>query len=301
MENLEILCADGRALAGRLFTHQGSTRRGVLVINSATGVAQRYYQPFAEYFAAAGFAVITWDARGIGQSRHAHPRHESARMRDWGRHDLDAVLRHSVDTLGADWSEVSVIGHSSGGHLSPLAPALQQVPRLLLIASGTGNWRKYPKGQWPRLLGAWHAAMPLLLATFGYVPGWLGIGHDLPRGVAEDWRRWCLNADYLFSDATLDSSGYARYAGKVRADLERAARCWHSPSPTTTAMPRPPWWMICWHIFHWPSASIARSTRRRSGGGRSATLPTSGQPTRICGKWWKSGCVRLDSGLIISR
>lgn len=218
MENtIEIICADGRQLAARHFPHHGPQRRGVIIINSATGVAQRYYQPFAEYFARAGFAVVTWDARGIGQSRQGHPKHETARMRDWGLHDLDAVLRSSVDTLGADWAEVSVIGHSSGGHLSALAPALHQVPRLLLIASGTGNWRKYPKGQWPRLLGAWHAAMPLMLMVFGYVPGWVGIGHDLPRGVAEDWRNWCLNADYLFSDATLDSSGYARYAGKVLA------------------------------------------------------------------------------------
>jgi predicted alpha/beta hydrolase len=59
--------------------------------------------------------------------------------------------------------------------------------------------------------------MPLLLQLFGYLPAWAGVGHDLPRGVAQDWRNWSLTRGYLFSDTTLNTSGYSAYAGPLLA------------------------------------------------------------------------------------
>lgn len=59
--------------------------------------------------------------------------------------------------------------------------------------------------------------MPLFLQLFGYMPAWAGVGHDLPRVVAQNWRHWSPTRRDLFGDATLDTSGYSGYAGPLLA------------------------------------------------------------------------------------
>jgi predicted alpha/beta hydrolase len=44
----------------------------------------------------------------------------------------------------------------------------------------------------------WLVFVPLGLRLAGYFPGKkLGLVGDLPYGVAAQWRKWCLHADYL--------------------------------------------------------------------------------------------------------
>jgi hypothetical protein len=49
------------------------------------------------------------------------------------------------------------------------------------------------------------------------MPGRLGVGHDLPPGVGWDWRNWSAARGYLFSDSSLDLSGYAAFQGELLA------------------------------------------------------------------------------------
>src|SRR3989338_10493655 len=79
--SMKIRCADGRELAATLHRHQTAERRGVLLVNAATGVPQTYYRRFAKHFAHSGFDVLTWDPRGIGASRQGSARGDRARMR----------------------------------------------------------------------------------------------------------------------------------------------------------------------------------------------------------------------------
>ena len=44
-------------------------KRPVVIINPATSVHSRYYSHFANYLYANGFDVVTYDYRGIGNSR----------------------------------------------------------------------------------------------------------------------------------------------------------------------------------------------------------------------------------------
>ena len=220
-ETFRITCDDQRSLAASWYPAAAGGHAlppasgGTVIVNSATGVRRDYYDGFARFLAGRGFNVVLWDARGIGDSRDGPAAKDPARMRDWGQLDLDAVLRHVGQTFEPDPSRITVIGHSSGGHLAALAPGLAQVPRLVLIASGTCYWRRYRLREQPLMLAMWLVLAPLMLSTLGYWPGRLGVGHDLPPGVARDWRRWSLLPEYLFDDPGIDASGYGAYRGRV--------------------------------------------------------------------------------------
>ena len=216
MDRIEIKTEDSRALAANWVRAAGPTPAFAnAVIHSATGVPQHYYRAFAQHLGEHGFDVLLWDARGIGASASVPARSDPATMRDWGQRDQQAVLHHVRTEHPA--RPLVIIGHSSGGHLSGLAPLTVGADGLVLIASGCCDWRDYPLAQWPSLLMAWWVVMPLLLVLCGHLPAWAGVGHPLPRGVADEWRRWSLTRGYLFGDPALDSRGYASYAGPLLA------------------------------------------------------------------------------------
>ena len=73
---------DGRPLAGTVL--EPARADGAVVIASATGVPRRIYAGIARHLAEAGLAVLTFDYRGIGDSRQGPLRREPARMQDWG-------------------------------------------------------------------------------------------------------------------------------------------------------------------------------------------------------------------------
>jgi predicted alpha/beta hydrolase len=216
MDKIEIQTSDGRLLAAHWVRASAAPPvPATVVIHSATGVLRGYYAAFAQHLCEQGFDVLLWDARGIGESATLPVRQDPATMRDWGQRDQQAVLHHARASYPA--RRLFIVGHSSGGHLSGLAPLTTKVDALVLVASGGCDWRDYPARQWPRLLGVWWLAMPLLLVLWGHVPAWAGVGHALPRGVAHEWRRWSLTRGYLFADPALDTRGYAAYSGPLLA------------------------------------------------------------------------------------
>jgi predicted alpha/beta hydrolase len=55
--------------------------------------------------------------------------------------------------------------------------------------------------------------------AMGYVPGWTGIGEDIPRGVFLEWTSWVMKPRYFFDDPTLDAlANFPRYRGSLRAN-----------------------------------------------------------------------------------
>ena len=215
---ITITTEDGRNLLAHYYLPPAQNQvRAWVIINSAAGVRQTFYADFARYLVQNNYAVLTWDARGIGGSARKPVQNDGARMRDWGRLDLQAVLRYCAEHFSGGLHHIHVIGHSAGGNLAGLAPALLGVGSLCLIASGCCYWRMYPKRHWLRMLTAWHILLPSLTALFGYLPARLGVGHDLPKQVARDWRNWSLLPNYLFDDKTLDSSNYAHFSGALMA------------------------------------------------------------------------------------
>ncbi len=205
---------DGYALAGTEFLPGGPVRAAV-VLNSATAVPRRIYRGFAEYLAERGLAVLTYDYRGIANSRPASLVGFPARMRDWAALDATAALDH----VRARWPDVPVyaVGHSFGGQTIGLLPNNSELARVLMIAAQAGYWRLF---QWPenyRILAMMNLGR-LITNLFGYTPGWAGIGEDLPRGVFLEWAGWVMSKRYFLDDPTLpELANFPRYRGPLRA------------------------------------------------------------------------------------
>lgn len=188
-QRITLRAADGVALGGYVWRHPGPDPAGprpVVVINAATSVRCRYYARFAAYLHQQGFDVLTYDYRGIGESRPASLRGFEASWMGWGEKDFEAVLGY-VDTHFPG-QPVDVVAHSIGGFVTGLAPSARRVRRIFTMGAQYAYWRDYAAGQRLRMLAKWHVVMPLLAACLGYFPGRrLGWLEDTPRGVVRDW------------------------------------------------------------------------------------------------------------------
>ncbi|WP_171044198.1 alpha/beta hydrolase family protein [Pseudoalteromonas aurantia] len=212
-----ISCKDGQHIKAVRHTEKATKNGPLVVINSALGVKQEFYFPLAKYLANKGFSVITWDPRGIGLSSQHDVRHDKSRLRDWGQRDLTYLLDYIIERSWTSWQNLTLIGHSAGGHLVGLCPRIKHIKKVILICSGTCYWQLYPLIHQPKMLLAWCIVFPLVYKVLGYLPNKFGIGHDLPKGIVSDWRKWSLNEDYLFSDNTLGEHFYASYSGQLHA------------------------------------------------------------------------------------
>jgi hypothetical protein len=89
------------------------TQRPVVIINAATSVRCRHYSRFADYLFANDFDVITYDYRGIGESRPASLKGLKASWSDWGALDFEAMLKRAQREFPNQ--PIDVVGHSFGG------------------------------------------------------------------------------------------------------------------------------------------------------------------------------------------
>ncbi|HSD44145.1 MAG TPA: alpha/beta fold hydrolase [Burkholderiales bacterium] len=192
---LRIAAADGYSLGATLFAPDAPNDR-VVVLNAAMGVKCRFYAPFALHLAARGFTAVTYDYRGIGDSRPPRLRSFPARLADWGERDFAGVL----DWVAAQFpaARMLAIGHSVGGQIVGLAPNADRVAALLCVAAQSGYWGHWSMARKLGMWALWHAAMPIGVHAVGYFPSRrLGLGEDLPPGVARQWAEWGRSAHYI--------------------------------------------------------------------------------------------------------
>jgi predicted alpha/beta hydrolase len=179
--------ADSFVLGGFTWRHPSrDTARPVVIINAATSVRCRHYSRFADYLFDHGFDVITFDYRGIGESRPASLKGLQATWTDWGALDFEAMLKRAQREFPGQ--PIDVIGHSFGGCVAGLGASGHLIRRLLTVGAQFAYWRDYaPAHRW-RMFGKWHVLMPLITMICGYFPGKrLGWLEDTPAGVVRDW------------------------------------------------------------------------------------------------------------------
>ena len=225
IDDITFPAADGYGLGATLFLPRGAKRHAVL-INSATAVPRKIYKGFAGYLARRGGAVLTYDYRGIGDSRqkslvgYNQPKSLvgfSASMSDWAALDATAAvawMRQRYHDL-----PLGYVGHSFGGQALGLLANNSEVSRALLIAAQAGYWKLMASPERYRVFALLNFVGTPLTRVMGYAPGWSGIGEDLPKGVFEQWVRWVMSERYLFDDPNLkvSLSNFAKYNGALRS------------------------------------------------------------------------------------
>ncbi len=142
-EPFVVRAADDFPIKGFAWRHarEGASGRPVVIINSATSVRCRYYARFAAFLHREGLDVITYDYRGIGESRPAKLRGFDAGWIDWGSLDFEAVLRHAGQAYPGQ--PIQVVGHSIGGFVLGLAPSNPLVRRVFTVGAQYAYWRDY--------------------------------------------------------------------------------------------------------------------------------------------------------------
>ncbi|CAJ0800035.1 hypothetical protein LMG7141_03764 [Ralstonia condita] len=215
-----VRTADGWTLPVTV-TGPGLGARGTVVICSALGVPRQFYAAFARALCLAGWRVVMFDYRGIGEALASGP--GMPRFADWGRLDIDAVLKWVHDTMvpeGCSGRCLVVLGHSAGGQLAGLAPHIVHADALVQVASSLADARLWPwRGVLARLQFAWllRVRIPLAVraARGACLPlSRIGMGPmAIPAAILEDWARFARQRGYLFAPrAGLDTARYARLA-----------------------------------------------------------------------------------------
>ncbi len=193
-KEIKITCEDGVQLAATLYTP--SELIGATMIAPATGIKRHFYNSFASFLSRNGYAVLTFDNRGIGESRGNSINGSHASLVNWGKLDMTAVF----ETLKNEFPKVShhLIGHSAGGQLVGLMKNATDLKSIFNYACSSGSLKhtKYPFKI--KSLFFLNFFIPINNLLFGQTNSqWVGMGEPLPKLVASQWRSWCNSNGYV--------------------------------------------------------------------------------------------------------
>jgi len=189
---------DGFTLQGTLFEPSG-TSRAALLLAPGTGIPRGYYKGFAAALCGQGVTVLTLDYRGVAGSRPPRLSGFQASKVDWARLDLSAGFDF-LKRVSPQGPRL-VLGHSVGGQLLALMDQHTEVDAIFTYGTGFGYWGAVAGAYRYFVAGMWYVGVPLLTQVFGYLPAKrLGLGEDLPAGVARDWARWGRRRNYFTSE-----------------------------------------------------------------------------------------------------
>ncbi len=224
IDDITFPAEDGYELGASLFLPRGVKHHAVL-INSATAVPRKIYRKFAGYLARRGSAVLTYDYRGIGDSRQramiGYNKPKSlvgfkASMVDWAALDVTAAVRWMRERYHN--LPLSYVGHSFGGQALGLLPNNTEVSRALLVAAQAAYWKLMFSPERYRVYALMNLFGLPITRLLGYAPGWAFAGTDLPKGVFEQWTKWVMSPRYLFDEPHLKAlSNFANYKGALRS------------------------------------------------------------------------------------
>jgi predicted alpha/beta hydrolase len=209
--DLMLSARDGVKLAATLFDATPPFR-GALLLNGGTGIARQFYAAFAGHLAGRGFAVLSYDYRGIGGS----DKPAAATIDQWGTIDQPSMLDHLARLCPG--TPIGIVGHSFGGQVLGLLPNNTEISRALLIAAQAGYWKLMAAPERYRVYAMLNFWGVPLTRTLGYTPAWTGLGMDLPKDAFLQWVSWVMSPRYLFDDRNLASlQNFPNYKGALRA------------------------------------------------------------------------------------
>lgn len=203
---LKISCSDGYQLSATLF--ESATPKGVVVIASAIGIKQSYYERFACFLSENSYHAITFDYRGRGKSRNKHKEtFPTFELSDWGAKDIEAVIEHAKEYK----QPISFIGHSIGGQILGLAKSSSKLSKIIFVASSSPYWRRWKFPENLKILMTSRVVFPVVTAIKKEFPSKVfGLGNkNISSGYINQWAKWMSKPDYLFEkEFNLNTQGY---------------------------------------------------------------------------------------------
>ncbi|GAA4278281.1 alpha/beta fold hydrolase [Aquimarina mytili] len=186
-----------------------------LIVNSATAVDKKLYHHYAIFMANNGYNVITYDYRGIAESRPKKLRGFKASFADWGQKDFAAV----IDFAKKEFPEHKIVtlGHSIGGTIIGMTEKNAAISGVINIGAQTAYYKDWSKNQKTKIYFLWHIFFPSITRIYGYFPGKkLGMLEDIPKGVIDQWHNRRKQVDMK---GQLESNGmhffYDNYTNKL--------------------------------------------------------------------------------------
>ena len=189
--SLKIPAKDGFLLAATLHTKQQPTTKGIIIINEGTAIPQKLYLPYANFLAEQGYDVVTYDYRGIGDSKPKSLKNFEASIIDWAKLDITGV----INWVNHHYPKHPkyIIAHSMGGQILGLVENIRHISKIVTIASSYGNWHNFTRKFKYQAIIMWGFLIPVFTRIYGYFPAnKLGLGADWPKGVAQNWFDWCI-------------------------------------------------------------------------------------------------------------
>jgi predicted alpha/beta hydrolase len=198
----------GHGLSATFYYPEGEVKAAVLIV-SAISVSQNYYSSFASWLASKGYLVASFDYYGMGESLSGRLKDVDVTVLDWASNDCVAMveaLSNEVQDKPFYW-----LGHSLGGQVLGFISNRNRITKAITIAAGSGYWRENSPQLKRRAWLLWYFAAPIVTRLFGYFPGKrLNMVGDLPKGVINQWRKWCLHPENMIG--VEGESGRTRFA-----------------------------------------------------------------------------------------
>ena len=191
MQQLFLKTSDHNLISVTVFEPQNPNGK-LLLINSATGVKQQVYFSFAKHFAENGFTAITYDYRGIGDSKPKKMNGFHATMRIWGTDDFKTV----TDFIKKNYQnhQKFCLGHSVGALIIGMNENAHIFDKFIFVATQDAYIGNLKANIAASAVLGFGIAVPLTTRFFGYFPAHrFGLGESLPKGVAYDWRTLILS------------------------------------------------------------------------------------------------------------
>ena len=191
MKELILKTIDQIPISLKIFEPKISNGK-LLLVNSATGVKQQLYFSFSNYFAENGFTVITYDYRGIGESKPKKLRDFEASMRIWGTKDFKMV----TDFIKKNYHDYDkfCLGHSVGALILGMNEDSAVFKKFIFVATQDAYIGNLPLKIAVKAVLGFGIALPVMTQLLGYFPAnRFGLGESLPKETAYDWKTLILH------------------------------------------------------------------------------------------------------------
>ncbi len=211
LRRVGIRSGDGQPLTLCVYEPDVSASATVLAL-PGIGVPQRAFRHVASWLSRRGLRVVSVDYRGVGESIPVASAGR-ADLTAWATEDAPAALRFVQQTFS---SRPVLLAHSFGGQALGLADRLHEISGAILVGSQLGHRRHWSGVDRLKLEAFWRTLLPLASGISDPLPRWL-IGEAIPRAAAEQWQRWALADDWLFSFFPEAADRFARFGQPITA------------------------------------------------------------------------------------